>query len=85
MASNRVRKSIETVSVPSMTPLTLYTVPEAASLLHLSVSKTWALACSGLLASGKIGRSRRISAGAIAQFIQRMQVAVEEGEDGDAA
>jgi excisionase family DNA binding protein len=87
----RVRQQIEVASTPrvtvaaGVTPLTLYTVPEAANLLHLSVSKTWALACSGALASCKIGRSRRVGAGAIARFIERMQVAAEEGDDGSAA
>ncbi|HKB47426.1 MAG TPA: helix-turn-helix domain-containing protein [Ktedonobacterales bacterium] len=61
----------------------LYTVPEAARVLRLSTSKTWALACSGVLGSCKIGRSRRISAAAIARFIERMQQ--EEAEAQGAA
>ena len=47
----------------------LYTPQEAADMLAVSRSRTYELMGSGLLPYVHIGRSRRITAGALAAFV----------------
>lgn len=57
----------------------LLTVASVAETLHLSKSKVWLLVARGDLPSLTIGRSRRVAASALAQFIK------ERGEESRTA
>jgi excisionase family DNA binding protein len=50
-----------------------YRVEEAAELLSLSRAHVYRLLEVGLLGSITIGRSRRITAGQLTQFIQKLE------------
>ena len=54
----------------------LYTPQEAASLLALSRSRTYELMGAGALPYVHIGRSRRIKAAALAEFVASLAPAV---------
>jgi excisionase family DNA binding protein len=51
----------------------LFTVVEAAQILSISRSKAYELLARGHLPSVRIGRSRRISARAINDYIERLE------------
>ena len=53
----------------------LLTVPEAAECLGVSEAKGWQLVARGQLRSLKIDHSRRISPGAIADYIREREAA----------
>jgi excisionase family DNA binding protein len=53
----------------------LLTVSQAASRLSVSERTGWTLVRSGRLASVKIGKSRRVPADAVEQFVQELREA----------
>jgi excisionase family DNA binding protein len=60
----------------------LFTTEEAAARLSIGITKTKALIRSGELNSLKIGRCRRITAGSIEDYVQRLWIA-QNGVDDD--
>ena len=56
-------------------PVQLLTVPEVAERLHVSLSIAWKLVYANELASVKIGRSRRVSAARLIEYIERLEAA----------
>jgi excisionase family DNA binding protein len=62
------------MSQATVAPLTLLLTPEeAAKALSVGRSKVYELMRTGALRSVKIGGSRRISASALAEFIQGLE------------
>ena len=57
----------------------LHTDMEAAELLNQSRATIWKLMKAGELASVKIGRSRRIPAAALRDFVERLTAAQVTG------
>jgi len=69
---------------PRSTPRrTLLTVEEAAELLHIGKTKTYALVKSGDLASVLIGRLRRIHIDAINDYAARLVVEQRAAQPGE--
>jgi excisionase family DNA binding protein len=69
----------------------LLKVPVVAERLGLGVARTWELVASGELPSLKIGRSRRVPASAVDEYIKAgieanaRQIAASGQQAGDAA
>jgi excisionase family DNA binding protein len=53
----------------------LYRVPEAAEKLAISTSKMWELLARGEIASVKIDGSRRVTPGALEEYIAKQATA----------
>ena len=56
----------------------LLTVGEVARELRIAPRRVWDMVGSGELASVKIGKSRRISQSAIADYIRKLEAAAKE-------
>lgn len=66
------------MTTPTLTPVpiggkALYRIPEAAQLLNLSRSVVYELIRAGRLRAVNEGRARRITAGAIAEYINLLE------------
>jgi excisionase family DNA binding protein len=70
-----VSMSNETVSVVQM----LYRPEEAAQVLRIGRTRLFDLIRSGELRSIKIGNSRRVSATALSEFVERLSAGGEDG------
>jgi excisionase family DNA binding protein len=70
--TNNTREEVNATTTAHDTPL-LYTLPEAAALLRISRTKLYELLTANEIESVHIGRSRKIPATALHDYIDRLR------------
>lgn len=73
MSNGRRKQNLAPTPAPATLPVLLLTPEEAAKTLRVGRGKVYELMRAGSLRSVKIGGSRRISTGALAEFVAALE------------